>query len=174
MRPFTASDFDEVYRLLYADDEVAKWWTGYRDIEKIKSAFAEKVKQAEDNFGFLAMVRRADARLIGTVAIQSYSPDEDTSWLKLVDDSAYVVGANPEFIEAELTYAIGREYWRNGYALEACRVLIWHGFDVLNVGRFVNSVRADNEASIGLMRALGFCIQPAASSTNVVGILNKT
>ncbi len=132
------------------------------------------MKQAENNFGFMAVVRKEDARLIGTVAIQPYSPDEDTSWLKLVDDPAYRVGSNPNFIEAELTYAIGREYWRNGYALEASRALIRHGFDVLNVGRFVNSVMADHEASIGLMRALGFRIQRTSSSDGTIGILDKS
>lgn len=174
LRPFTASDFDETYRLLYADETVARWWTGYREFEKIKSAFAEKVKQAEDDFGFMAVVRKVDMRLMGTVAIQPYSPHEDTSWLQLEADPAYRVGANPDFLEAELTYAIGREYWRNGYALEASRALVQHGFDALNVRRFVNSVLADNQASVGLMRALGFQIQRTASSNGIVGILERS
>lgn len=174
LRPFTAGDFDETYRLLYADEAVAKWWTGYKEFEKIKTAFDEKVKQAEDDFGFMAVVRMVDAQLVGTVAIQPYRPDEDNSWLKLADNPDYRVGANPDVVEAELTYAMGRDYWRNGYAQEASRVLIRHGFEVLNVRRFVNAVHTGNEASIGLMCSLGFRLVRAASSDGIVGILEKT
>lgn len=59
----------------------------------------------------------------------------------------------------ELTYAIGRAYWKRGYATEAGAALIPEGFDHLGIDRIVNWVNPHNANTIGLMRALGFRIE---------------
>ena len=82
----------------------------------------------DDELGFLAVVRRADSRIMGLVALQlCVSPS-----LRFEGEANSPI--NP--ITVELSYAIGREYQRNGYIKEACRALIDYGFMDMRLAQF--------------------------------------
>jgi ribosomal-protein-alanine N-acetyltransferase len=160
LRPFGPGDMGEAHRLLYADPEVAVAWAARtRTLDEIRASFAAKVAQADADLGFMAIVLKADHTLIGTLALQRYLPGDDTSYIILESDPDYRVGSNPAFIEAELTYALGRAYWGQGLAAEAGQALLDHGFKNLGVGRIINSVNSQNTRSLKLMHRLGFRLE---------------
>ena len=160
IRPFVDEDVDELYRLVYADHRVRDWWSGYREtLEQFRQRFkAAKVWHAEDGFGFRALELKADPALIGLMGLQKYEPGEDTNFIVFANGTRGV-GKTPAFIEVELTYALGRFYWNQGYAIEAGRAIVDEGFGKLGVARIINAVDPRNHNSINLMKRLGFRIE---------------
>lgn len=57
---------------------------------------------------------------------------------------------------AELGYWIGRPHWRRGFALEATRRLVDWAFAELSLAQVTAVVAADNEASLMVLKHLGF------------------
>ena len=56
---------------------------------------------------------------------------------------------------ADLGYRILRRHWRRGYATEASRALLEHGFTTVGVRRVIAQTMAVNAASRGVMTAVG-------------------
>ncbi|MFC7484633.1 GNAT family protein [Luedemannella flava] len=56
----------------------------------------------------------------------------------------------------ELGYAVRRDRWRQGYALEAARLMLAFGFDTLGLHRIQAACGPDNVASRALLEKLGF------------------
>jgi [ribosomal protein S5]-alanine N-acetyltransferase len=83
----------------------------------------------------LVVVRNADKKVIGTALLFKFEE-----------------GSN----RLELGYALGRAYWKQGYATEALRTLLSHAFTVMHVRRVEAEVNPNNIASNALLRSLGF------------------
>jgi [ribosomal protein S5]-alanine N-acetyltransferase len=58
--------------------------------------------------------------------------------------------------DAELGYWIGKPYWGHGYATEAARAVMAHGFAKSGVRRFMCKHLNGNDASARVIRKLGF------------------
>lgn len=182
IRPFAMDDLDEIYDLVYADPAVKEAWSGRTGTPgEIKAAFAREHVGRADGFGFRALVLKEGNRLLGLMGLQCYRPDEDTSWL-VFEHGPPQGWRDPRQIEVELTYALGKAYWRHGYATEAGRAMIEYGFKEMGIARIVNGAHSQNHRSIALMRRLGFEMQrnmalsPSGGGTNglaVIGILEN-
>jgi [ribosomal protein S5]-alanine N-acetyltransferase len=61
----------------------------------------------------------------------------------------------PEHRRAELGYWIGVPYWGQGYATEAARAMVKHGFETLGLHRIFASHVARNTASAGVLKKIG-------------------
>ena len=57
---------------------------------------------------------------------------------------------------AEIGYWIGRAYWGEGFATEAVRRVLLHGFGVQGVNRVEATVFPGNEPSIAVLTKIGF------------------
>lgn len=57
---------------------------------------------------------------------------------------------------AELGYWVGRPYWRRGFAMEAARRLVDWAFAELSLAQVTAVVAADNEASLMVLKHMGF------------------
>ncbi|WP_122089888.1 GNAT family N-acetyltransferase [Halalkalicoccus subterraneus] len=57
---------------------------------------------------------------------------------------------------ADVAYYILPEYWENGYASEATRLLVVFAFEELNARRIEASVQVDNPGSRRVLEKLGF------------------
>jgi RimJ/RimL family protein N-acetyltransferase len=57
--------------------------------------------------------------------------------------------------EIEVAYILDSRYWGQGYASEAARATIAHGFSRLNISRIVAVAFPENVRSIGVMRSIG-------------------
>lgn len=61
----------------------------------------------------------------------------------------------PDHRRAELGYWIGVPYWGNGYATEAARTLVKHGFETLELHRIFASHFSKNTGSGKVLRKIG-------------------
>jgi ribosomal-protein-alanine N-acetyltransferase len=146
LRPFTMDDLDALHRTVYGDPE-NRWSKGGRTREYTQEVLTLKV-HGLGTFGSLAIECRHDSTLMGFVDLSPFV----TSWIVFEDaaDSPYCS------LEVELAYVLGREYWGNGYATEACRAMIGYTFEVLKLPRIVNSIAPDNIRSINVVKRLGY------------------
>jgi RimJ/RimL family protein N-acetyltransferase len=160
LRPFVEDDVERIYQLVYADPEVREAWSGYTgSLSQFQERFAiDPVWHATHGIGFLAIIRKAGQLLIGLIGFQRYEPGEDTRFMSF-ENPADQIRHDPSLIEVELTYALGRAYWKQGYATEAGNAMIERGFRQFGIDRIVNAViEHEKHHSLKLMRRLGFRI----------------
>jgi len=74
--------------------------------------------------------------------------------------------------ECELGYWLGREYWGQGIMPEACRELIRHAFEDLNVSKVWCAYYEGNEQSKRVQEKLGFVLQEKKENVKVT-LLNE-
>jgi ribosomal-protein-alanine N-acetyltransferase len=176
LRRFALDDLDEIYHLVYADPAIKDSWSGVTGTpDEIKARFVERHIRTESDFCLHALALKDTGALIGLIGFQRHAPaaGADIWYLQSKDEPNRSVGLDPGFIEVELTYALGRAYWKQGYAIEMGRALVAYGFDKLGIGRIIQGVRRGNPNSVNLMRRLGFRIENGLDPGVVVGILES-
>ena len=57
--------------------------------------------------------------------------------------------------EIEVGYALAKEFWRQGYAVEAAEAFLKYGFEKLNLNKIVAVAKPENKASQRVMEKLG-------------------
>lgn len=88
------------------------------------------------------------------MGLQRWLPDEDTSWLRPEHPEDASAG-DPEVLEVELAYVLGRAHWGHGYATEAGSAVLAYGFGELGVARVLSPINSANARSIRLAQRLG-------------------
>ena len=170
LRPFDDDDM-EIHRVVFSDPEVCRFYCGKTRTEaETREWLIHRRWQTRnaDELGFLAVVRKSDYQIMGLVALQLCV----ANWLRYEDKPDD--RCHPLIVE--LSYAMGREYHRQGYATEACRALIDYGFKEMRLPRLTNGIAAENIPSNQLCRTLGFRqvrnVHP--KETGLVWILDNT
>ena len=136
VRESTIEDVDEFYKL-YKDPSMTRFMEGlFDDPEDEKRYQRDYIKKVYGlmGFGVWTLVRREDGAVIGRAG---YS-------------------VRNGFDEVELGYLVGKDYQRNGYALEACAAILDYGRDVLQFDAVQTLVKAENTVSIHMCEKLGF------------------
>ncbi len=136
IRETTIEDVDEFYKL-YSDPSMTEFIEGlFEDSEDEKRYQRDYIKKVYGlmGFGVWTLVRLKDGAIVGRAG---YS-------------------VRNGFDEVELGYLIGKDYQRQGYAMEACKAILDYGRDVLQFDRVHTLVKAENEASISMCEKLGF------------------
>lgn len=85
--------------------------------------------------------------------------DAALSAMILKSDNCYVgrAGLHPASGGAvAIGFYVARRYWGRGFATEAARAVIDHGFRVLKLPRILASVQTGNAASVRVLEKLGF------------------
>ena len=136
LRPFHPADAPEVMRLA-GDPAIAS--TTLNIPHPYEPGMAEAwIATHQESFdkgtglGF-AIARRADRALLGAVGL--------------------IIA--PAHARAEIGYWIGKEHWNQGYATEAARAVVRHGFDVLGLNRIVARHFSRNPASGRVLEKVG-------------------
>lgn len=173
LRPFDNGDRETIYTLVYADSAVRDSWSGFRGTrDEFRETFHHgRNWKIEDGFGYWALTRREDGAMLGLMGFQNHAHDT-MDWLLLPDGSRNV-GQVPGCVDAELTYALGKEHWGKGYATEAGRALLPYGFDVAGIDRIINAISPNNAHSRNLMMRLGFTFLDNGNPNDVIGLLQK-
>lgn len=183
LRPFEAGDKEEIHRLVYADPAVAPNWSGKTwALDEIDESFERKLKQRRNGLDWQAVVLRATGELLGLIGFQQYGAHEIAEYM-IFENEASRLDYREDFIEVEITYALGRAFWGQGYATEAGLAMIDHGFRELGIGRIIDSVAVENVRSVNLLQRLGFRIEnnlspnrfggPWKNSRGIIGILDN-
>ncbi len=161
LRPFVEADIEMAQRLFEEDPEVYRFDPGYpRSLEQRAAIIRRQIEQnREDGEGTLAVTRKGTGELVGQAGLQLYV----LPWQPF---------ATPE---VELYYKLGRAFWGQGYAREACRSLIDFAFRDMRLLRIVTVTQPDNQRSVRLLQCLGFSVGPApdAWAPDVLGILTN-
>lgn len=76
-------------------------------------------------------------------------------------------------LEVELSFALGKRYWRQGYAFEASQALIQFAFEDRRLRRLVGGAALDNERSRRLQERLGFQGMLTADSDGYLTVLDN-
>jgi ribosomal-protein-alanine N-acetyltransferase len=134
IRPFEADDLDALHAV-YGDPDVTRYTTTYDTLDDTRRTLHEHIAwQEKDGFGFWAVIERASGDLIGDAGIGRFE------------------GKGPEI---ELGYTFERRSWGRGYATEAGRAWLEHGFGPLGLERIIAVVDPENAASIHVLEKLG-------------------
>jgi RimJ/RimL family protein N-acetyltransferase len=137
LRPLLEADIPAHYAV-FSDPDVARYWSRepWTDIaqaeESMKSILAAQADGSEARFGIELL---STGELIGNVGLHHF------------------FGTNRR---CEIGYALGSGHWGQGYATEALRAAIRHGFDALDLNRIEADIDPRNAASARVLEKLGF------------------
>lgn len=130
---------------LNADPRVGAWLGGARDAAGTDAFLAQhQAHFAEHGFGFYVVEREADGAVIGMTGLW-HAPDDIPGLGGLV----------------EIGWRFTPAAWGQGYATEAARAALDHGFDVLGLDQIVAFTARANLASQAVMRRIGMVEDPA-------------
>jgi RimJ/RimL family protein N-acetyltransferase len=137
LRWITADDVDDFYAI-YSNPEVMRYWSTPPLPDK--SAASKLISEIRSGFERQQLLKwgialRVDDRLIGSVTL---------------------FHLEFEHHRAEIGYALGREFWGQGYMGETLTAVINYAFDVLEFHRIEADVDPRNAASVRTLERLGF------------------
>jgi ribosomal-protein-alanine N-acetyltransferase len=99
----------------------------------IEQAIASQKEQPRRNYT-LAIVLKAENKLIGSCGLQASNPDNQEGWIG---------------------YCLNRHFWGKGYATETAEALLAYGFDQLNLHRIFATCDPANVASAHVLEKIG-------------------
>lgn len=136
MRPFLDTDFDDLLRL-FSDLEVMRFiGRGVRTAEETRHRLDAMIQHwKQHGFGLWALFHKADTRFVGRCGF-GYLHDHG---------------------DAELAYALAKEYWGQGLATEAAQRAVEVAFEKFRLPRLLAVADVDNRASQWVLRKLGMC-----------------
>lgn len=142
LRPWRDQDLS-AYAAMNADPEVRRWFQGTLTREE-SDAQAAQLRQhfARHGFGFWAVEAPGVAPFIGFVGLQR------------------VRFAAPFAPAVEAGWRLARAHWGHGYATEAARAALAHGFDALGLAEIVSFAVPGNVASTRVMERIGMRRDP--------------
>jgi ribosomal-protein-alanine N-acetyltransferase len=137
IRPFQESDLDGLFRM-YGDEEAMRYSGGSGGAHTREETAASLARlmahQAQHGFSIYALIDRERDEFVGECGM------------------VYVESTGPEI---ELVYYIVRDHWGRGYATEAARECLAHGFGDLGLDRIIAIAWPDNPASLRVMEKSG-------------------
>jgi len=119
-----------------------------------------------DKFGRLAIILKAENRVIGTVGLYLfYCPVEVHTLIHSPARAATV--------EVEIGYSLSRLYRRQGYASEAAAALVNYGFQDLKLHRLFARTTPDNSPSVRVMQRLGMTLWQSEDGQTITGVIEQ-
>lgn len=134
-RRFSREDLDAYARIM-GDHEVGKWFpkgAGYTREEARRSLDSILEHWNRHGFGIWAIVDKGKGVLLGRCG------------LNLITETS----------EVEVDFVLGRDWWGRGYATEAAKAALAHGFENLKLDRIMALAKPDNTASRRVMEKIG-------------------
>lgn len=131
LRPVTVKDAEDVYEY-GSDPETVKYvFNIYKSLEEAQGRILDYF--VKDPLGKFGIELKSSHKLIGTIDFRLDTPD----------------------LKAEIGYAIGRNYWGNGYVPEAATRLLQLGFEELGLKR-INALHCSENLKSGrVMQKIG-------------------
>jgi [ribosomal protein S5]-alanine N-acetyltransferase len=134
MRPFTASDGAALFRIL-GDREVMRFSTRgpHQTVADTVNWIDHAIRhQAMHGFATFAVRRRGSSEIIGTCGLEVLADGR-----------------------TEISYRMRRDQWGLGYATEAGRAWLDHGFASLGLTRIVAMIEEENRRSVRVAEKIG-------------------
>lgn len=137
LREFTLDDAEAFYPLV-TDPDITRY-TGdggmVHTLDEARASLRDRpiADYRKHGYGRLACVLKSTGLIIGFAG------------LKYLDD----------LNEVDIGYRFLREHWGKGFATEACRPLMQHGFEILKLKQVIGLVEPDNTASVRVLEKIG-------------------
>lgn len=165
LRKFRLADLDDIHAHVYADPDVYRMYCGETlNRAEVHSKLLYRAHQpGSAEFGYLAIVLKATSRVIGQINLTPFA----NSYYRLPDEPATPCNA----LEVELAFAIGKPYWGQGLAFEACQAMIAYAFRELKLPRLLGGIVLTNARSIDLHKRLGYRIERNLCEEDVCGLV---
>jgi ribosomal-protein-alanine N-acetyltransferase len=165
LRKFRLADLDDIYTQVYADPDVCRMYCGETlSRAEVHTKLLYRTHQPDGGeFGYLAVVFKATSRVIGQINLTPFA----NSYYRLPDEPASPFNA----LEVELAFAIGKTYWGQGLAFEACQPVIRYAFQELKLPRLMGGIVMTNERSINLHKRLGYRIERNMCEEDICGLV---
>ena len=137
LRWISTADTDAFYAI-YSHPEVMRYWSTPPLADR--EVAANLIKKIHEDWKRRVILKwgialRTDNQLIGSVTLFNLDFNHR---------------------RAEIGYALGRDYWGQGYMIEALMAVLKHAFEVLDLHRIEADVDPRNAASIRTLERLGF------------------
>ncbi len=149
LRRFIEEDFSALRRI-DGDPEVLRYRSKRQISEEMTREFLRQAQTAATEH---PQTRFPYAILLQPVENRSVSPIQSGEGPLIGQIGLTRLDENLE--EAFLWYSIQRDYWGKGYATEAGRAIVGHGFSHLSLDCIHAGVHADNLASVRVLEKLG-------------------
>jgi ribosomal-protein-alanine N-acetyltransferase len=137
LRPLEAGDAENLHALM-SDAEVMAFWdiAEIEDIDLTRTILADQLDQvARKTALYWAMIRIADGAFVGCCDLS-----EIDRWHH----------------RAEVGFIVGRQFWGDGYTLEAMQAVLNHAAQTLRLRRLTARTHLGNARSVRLLERLGF------------------
>lgn len=139
-RQHIMADID-AYCAMEMDADVRRYVGGQpRTREEAERRFMPSLEPVTDGLSMWATILKETGQYIGRCGVY---PHFNHDGVPIAD-------------EGTLAFYIASEYWRQGFATEAGRAFIQFGFNELHLKRIVAGVQAGNDASVHVIKKLGF------------------
>lgn len=127
LRYITQNDFEELQAILQDKEVMYAWEHDFSnaDVQDWIDKNLERYKKY--NLGFFLMIENDSGKVLGQAALM---PD-------LVSGNEYY----------EVGYILKKEFWHQGFATEAAKVLINYAFNTLNLKEVIFEIRPENRCS---------------------------
>ncbi len=136
LRPWEDRDLDPFFAL-NSDPEVMRFFPKLFTREET-AAYIERVAALEETgLGFQAVEEKASGELVGVVGMAEVKPEM------------------PSAPAVEIGWRLARPFWGKGYASEAARAWLVHGFGTLALAEIVAFTYVGNAPSRRVMERLG-------------------
>jgi ribosomal-protein-alanine N-acetyltransferase len=148
LRPLSLDDVDR-FASFYADPEVMRYLGAGRTLsrDETEASLRRMLRSFEvDGFGQLAVERTEDGELVGRCGFLVWDAETLTPTTE-----AEATGPT----ELEIGYALGREFWGQGYATEAATAVRNHALRSMRRSRLIAFIRPGNLASARVAEKLG-------------------
>lgn len=135
LREFVLDDLPEFFRMVSDPDVTRYTGDGCKSLEEARQGMIDRPLRdyRVHGFGRWAVVFKPTGKVIGFAG------------LKYLEESK----------EVDLGYRFFKEYWGQGIATEAARVVLDYGVNVLKLPRIVAAADVENKASIHVIEKLG-------------------
>jgi ribosomal-protein-alanine N-acetyltransferase len=136
LRPLDVADTQRIFEI-WSDPEVMRFYdlAPLTRIEQAEQVVTTLLHDTAERTGIRwAIVAKADARVIGTCGLR----------------------LNFAFRSASLGFELERRCWRQGLMREALDAALTYAYDHLRMNRIQATTNLDNDASVGLLKSLGF------------------
>ena len=151
LRKFNENDSREIFENWISDSEVSKYmvWNNQKNIQETERWLQKVISKYEqlDSYNW-GIELKESKKLIGSISANKTDEIKD----------CYEIG-----------YAIGREYWRNGYATESLKAVVEFLIKDVGIRKFLCRYAKENQASGSVIRKVGFEYKGKGEFTSIDG-----
>jgi len=165
IRTLQEDDLADYHGLIYSDEEVCRYYSGDpMSLEEAREHLGYRILEARHaDFQRWAIIKKEDGQFVGIVGLEA-GPN---FWYRFAGEKEPTYNE----VEVELSFALGRAYWGEGYATEACEEIITYAFTELKIPRLLGGFSRENERSHRLHTRLGFKIGESVDGDGYVALL---